>query len=167
MRQCIAPFVADTSTSQKDESKNGKQTNSFGSRKARTGTYLSEMSAECGESDTYPRIGAKFFRLPARKLISVMTPCASTRLLGRRCRMNIKLLEESMTRQQRKQIEREFYNYKLNREKAANYVVSHAYDGFSVDWSKPRVKSSSGNAQERNLINALSEEEWVWKWCVV
>ena len=72
-----------------------------------------------------------------------------------------------MTRQQRKQIEREFYNYKLNREKAANYVASHAYDGLSVDWSEPRVKSSSGNAPERNLINALSEEERAWKWCVV
>ena len=72
-----------------------------------------------------------------------------------------------MTRAQRKQIEREFYNYKLNRDKAANYVASHAFDGFSVDWSEPRVKLSSGNTPERKLIDALSEEERAWKWCVV
>ena len=72
-----------------------------------------------------------------------------------------------MTKQQRKQIEREFYNYKLNRDKAASYVASHAYDGFGVDYSALRVKSSHGNVPERTLINALGEEERAWKWCVV
>ena len=72
-----------------------------------------------------------------------------------------------MTRAQRKQIEREFYNYKQNRDKAANYVASHAFDGFGVDYSEPRVKSSPGNGVERNMIQALGEEERAWKWCVV
>ena len=72
-----------------------------------------------------------------------------------------------MTRQQRKQIEREFYNYKANRDKAANYVASHAYDGFGIDYTEQHVKSSIFNNPERKLIQALGEEERAWKWCVV
>ena len=72
-----------------------------------------------------------------------------------------------MTRAQRKQIEREFYNYKANRDKAASYVASHAYDNFGMDYSEPRVKSSSGNGVERNVIRMISEEERAWKWCIV
>lgn len=72
-----------------------------------------------------------------------------------------------MTRQQRKQIEREFYNYKANRDKAANHVASHAYDGFGMDYSEPRVQSSPGNSVEDSLIRAISQEERAWKWCIV
>lgn len=72
-----------------------------------------------------------------------------------------------MTRAQRKQIEREFYNYKQNRDKAANYVASHAYDGFGVDYTKPQVRASHGNGVENNVIRAISEEERAWKWCLV
>lgn len=72
-----------------------------------------------------------------------------------------------MTRQERKRIEDEFFNYKSNRDKAANYVASSAFDGFAIDYSHERVKSSGGNSVERALINAISEEERLWKWCLV
>lgn len=72
-----------------------------------------------------------------------------------------------MTKQQRKQIEREFYNYKLNRDKAANYVASHALDGLTIDYSEPRVKSSPGNTMENKLIKAIDEEDLAWRWYLV
>lgn len=72
-----------------------------------------------------------------------------------------------MTYQERKKIEDEFFNYKANRDKAANYVASSAFDGFAIDYSHERVKSSGGNSVERALINAISEEERLWKWCLV
>lgn len=72
-----------------------------------------------------------------------------------------------MTRQERREIEREFFNYKSNREQAANYVASSAYNGFAIDYSHERVQSSSGNSVERAIINAVSKEERLWKWCIV
>lgn len=72
-----------------------------------------------------------------------------------------------MTRQERRQIEREFFNYKENREQAANYVASSAYNGFAIDYSHERVHSSAGNSVEQAVINAISKEERAWKWCVV
>lgn len=72
-----------------------------------------------------------------------------------------------MTRQERKKIENEFFNYKTNLDKAANYVASSAFDGFAIDYSHERVKSSGGNSVERAIINAISEEEKAYKWCKV
>lgn len=72
-----------------------------------------------------------------------------------------------MTKQERRQIEREFFNYKSNREQAAEYVASSALSGFAIDYSHERVQSSSGNAVERSVITAISEEERLWKWCLV
>ena len=72
-----------------------------------------------------------------------------------------------MTKQQRKTIEREFFNYKRNRDKAAGYVASHAYDIFSVDYSEPRVSSSAGNVAEDRVVRLISEEDRAYQWCVV
>ena len=72
-----------------------------------------------------------------------------------------------MTRQERRQIEREFFNYKSNREQAADYVASSALNGFAIDYSHERVQTSSGNSVERSLINAISKEERLYRWCVV
>ena len=72
-----------------------------------------------------------------------------------------------MTRQERRQIEREFFNYKSNREQAAEYVASSALSGFAIDYSHERVQSSSGNSVERSVITAISKEERLWKWCLV
>lgn len=72
-----------------------------------------------------------------------------------------------MTKQQRKKIEREFYGYTRNRQKAADYVSSHAYDHFGVDYSSERVNSSRGNGTESSVIRMIDEEDEAWRWCLV
>lgn len=72
-----------------------------------------------------------------------------------------------MTKQQRKKIEREFYGYTCNRQKAADYVSSHAYDHFGVDYSSERVKSSHGNGTESSVIRMIDEADEAWRWCLV
>lgn len=72
-----------------------------------------------------------------------------------------------MNRTQRRQIEREFYNYKVNKQIAAEYVSAHALDGFAVDYSKERIQASCGNGVENKIIAALGKEETAYKWCVV
>ena len=72
-----------------------------------------------------------------------------------------------MTKQQRKRIEREFFGYTRNRQKAAEYVSSHAYDHFGVDYSSERVKSSHGNGTESSVIRMIDEADEAWRWCLV
>lgn len=72
-----------------------------------------------------------------------------------------------MTKQQKKTIEREFYNYIKNRQQAAQYVASNAFDHFSVDYSSERVKSSSGNYAEQKVIRAIDQADRMWRWCLV
>lgn len=73
-----------------------------------------------------------------------------------------------MTRQQRKIIEREFYNYKDNMNKAATAAADCAYRNFSVDYISPRVKSSPiGNVAENKIVKLIGEEDRAWRWCVV
>lgn len=72
-----------------------------------------------------------------------------------------------MTKQQRKRIEREFFGYMHNRQKAAEYVSSHAYDHFGVDYSSERVKSSRGNSAESGVIRMIDEADEAWRWCLV
>lgn len=72
-----------------------------------------------------------------------------------------------MNKSQRRQIEREFYNYKNNKQMAAEYVASHALDGFAVDYSRERVQSSYNNGTENKIIGAICKEETAYKWCVV
>ncbi len=72
-----------------------------------------------------------------------------------------------MTKQQRKMIEREFYNYEKNRNEAADYISSRALARMGVDYSRERVKSSNGNFVEESLINAVDEYERLYNWCLV
>lgn len=73
-----------------------------------------------------------------------------------------------MTRQQRKTIEREFYGYIENRDKAAAHISERALEGFETDFSEPRVKSSpKGNAMEARAISIISESVRAWNWCKV
>ena len=72
-----------------------------------------------------------------------------------------------MTLQQRRAIDRELYRYEQNKKNAAEYVASHAFDNFSMDYSSFHVKSSQRNATERRLINEIGEAERAWKWCKV
>lgn len=72
-----------------------------------------------------------------------------------------------MTKQQRRVIERELYNYAENKKKAAEYVASHAFDGFSFDFTVPRVKRSQTNEPERRVVEEIGVAERNWKWCKV
>lgn len=72
-----------------------------------------------------------------------------------------------MTKQQRRKIEYEFFNYKRNLETAAGYIAEHAFDGFGVDYSRSPVKSSPRNSVEKAIVRALCEEERAYKWCLV
>ncbi len=72
-----------------------------------------------------------------------------------------------MTKQQKRAIDREFYNYRGNKKQAAEYVASHAFDGFGVDYGGVRVKSSHQNGQERRIVSEVSEAERLWRWCLV
>lgn len=72
-----------------------------------------------------------------------------------------------MTKQQRKTIEREFFNYTKNRQQSAEYVASHAFDHFGVDYMSERVKCSSGNSAEQKVIRAIDEADRMWRWCLV
>lgn len=72
-----------------------------------------------------------------------------------------------MTLQQRRAIDHEFYRYEQNKKKAAEYVASHAFDNFSMDYSSLHVKSSQRNAPEWRLITEIGEAERAWKWCKV
>lgn len=72
-----------------------------------------------------------------------------------------------MTKQQRKIIEREFYNYEKNRNEAADYISSRALARMGVDYSRERVKSSNGNSVEESVIKTVDEYERMYKWCLV
>lgn len=72
-----------------------------------------------------------------------------------------------MTKQQKRAIEREFYNYKSNKKQAAEYVASHAFDGFGLDYDAVRVKGGQPNGQERRIVSEVSEAERLLCWCLV
>ncbi len=72
-----------------------------------------------------------------------------------------------MTRKQRNTIEHEFFNYRKNRDKAASYVSSHAFDVFSVDYAEPRVNVSAGNIAEERIVRMITEEDRAYRWCIV
>lgn len=72
-----------------------------------------------------------------------------------------------MTREQRKKIEREFYNYEKNRATAAEYFANRALAGIGVDYSRDRVKTSQKNSVEENVIKTVDGYEMLYKWCLV
>ena len=72
-----------------------------------------------------------------------------------------------MTRQQRKIIEKHFYNYEKERREAAEYLAERAVAGMGVDYSNERVKSSPGNSVEKKVVDAVDEHLILYKWCLV
>ena len=72
-----------------------------------------------------------------------------------------------MTKQQRRAIDREFYSYERNKRQAAEYVASHAFDNFSLDFGAPRVRTSQKNTAERRVIDEIDGAERKWRWCKV
>lgn len=72
-----------------------------------------------------------------------------------------------MTKQQRRMIEREFYNYEQNRNACAEYFAERAVSGLSVDYSRERVKTSPQNRTEENIVKTIDEYEKMYKWCLV
>lgn len=72
-----------------------------------------------------------------------------------------------MTKAQRKEIEREFYNYEQNRNACAEYFADKAVAGLGVDYSRERVKTSCRNSAEELVVKAVDEYEKMYKWCLV
>lgn len=72
-----------------------------------------------------------------------------------------------MTKQEKQTIDREFRNYKANAHAAATCIADMTYNGFAVDYSRLRVKSSTGNSVERSVVNAISKEERAYGWSKV
>ncbi|MDE6586150.1 MAG: hypothetical protein K2K80_05680 [Clostridia bacterium] len=71
-----------------------------------------------------------------------------------------------MTRDQRKEIEKQFYRYKWNKREAENHTVTAvAYNSSAPDGE--RVKASSGNKNEQLIIRAIYETEKLRNWCKV
>lgn len=72
-----------------------------------------------------------------------------------------------MTRQQRKEIERQFYNYEQNRNACAEYMAERALSKLGVDYSHERVKTSPGNKTEDDVIDTVDKYETMYRWCLV
>lgn len=72
-----------------------------------------------------------------------------------------------MNKQQRRMIEREFYNYEQNRNACAEYIAERAVSGLGVDYSRERVKTSPHNRVEENVVKTVDEYEKIYKWCLV
>lgn len=72
-----------------------------------------------------------------------------------------------MTKQQRKTIEKNFYNYERNRALAADYISDRIVEQMGVDYSKERVKTSRTNGVEKKVITTIDEAERLHKWCIV
>lgn len=69
-----------------------------------------------------------------------------------------------MEAKKRKKLERAFYNFKLNGEKANVNIGELAMCGIAIDYSKIRVQSNKGNAAEDTLIKAIDDKETALKW---
>ena len=72
-----------------------------------------------------------------------------------------------MTKQQRKKIEREFYNYENTRNECAAYMAEQAIAGLGVDFSGERVNTSQRNTVEERVVKTVDEYERMYKWCLV
>ncbi len=64
----------------------------------------------------------------------------------------------------RKKLEKAFYNYELNRERANVNAVDLAYMGLGINYGKVNVQSSKGNTQEDKIIRAIDEAVEAYKW---
>lgn len=66
--------------------------------------------------------------------------------------------------ERKKRIERAFYNFSANREKANINPEELAFCGMAIDYSKVSVQSSTSNATEDKLIKAIDEAAEAYKW---
>lgn len=64
----------------------------------------------------------------------------------------------------RKKLEKAFYNFELNRERANINISELAYCGLGTDYSKANVQSSKTNTAEDKLIKAIDEKDEAYKW---
>lgn len=72
-----------------------------------------------------------------------------------------------MTKQERRMIERHFYNYEQERNKCAEYIADRAVEGMGVDYSGEKVTTSKTNKVEEKVVRAIDEYERLYKWCLV
>ncbi|MBQ3047078.1 MAG: hypothetical protein II988_06730 [Clostridia bacterium] len=64
----------------------------------------------------------------------------------------------------RKKLEKAFYNFELNRERAEVNIAELAYCGLGTDYSKVSVQSSKTNAAEDKIIKAIDEKTEAYRW---
>lgn len=64
----------------------------------------------------------------------------------------------------RKKIERAFYNFEENREKAEVNIAELAYCGLGIDYSRVSVQSSRLNTNEDKWVKAITEKDEAYKW---
>lgn len=69
-----------------------------------------------------------------------------------------------MTNEQRRQLNRELYNYKEYKGKVKETLEDAFYGGLTLDYSNIRVNSSGGNSAENRMIKALSDSERMSLW---
>ena len=69
-----------------------------------------------------------------------------------------------MTNDQRKQINREFYNYKEYKGKVKETLSDAFYGGLNFNYANVRVDGSTGNNVENRVIKALSDSERMALW---
>ncbi len=69
-----------------------------------------------------------------------------------------------MTNDQRRQINREFYNYKEYKSQVKETLADAFYGGLNFNYSNVRVSSSPGNTAENRVIKALSDSERMALW---
>lgn len=72
-----------------------------------------------------------------------------------------------MIPEQRKIIEREFYNYRNNKKLLSEKSVVAAVAYSSAALEGERVKTSLGNNTEQLIIRAIYNEDRIQRWCTV
>lgn len=69
-----------------------------------------------------------------------------------------------MTSEQKRQVNKELYNYQAYKGKVKDAREDAFYGGLTIDYSNIRVNSSVGNTAENRVIKALSDSELMLLW---
>ena len=64
----------------------------------------------------------------------------------------------------KKKLEKAFYNFELNRERAEVNIAELAYCGLGTDYSKVNTQSSKTNVVEDKIIKVIDEKVEAYKW---
>ena len=70
-----------------------------------------------------------------------------------------------MTKKERKIIEHALYNYKKFFNNVVMSTVEWAESGLAIDYSKPRITTTSGNFKENKLCGIIDTTEGKLKYC--